>query len=241
MRKRIEALFDRSKKFRLDGTSPSRSRRVCALKHLGPLASSNSATVGSVPSTGPGSATFSRSTLLFATLALITHRRLFASISILSDNVVISRPRKQLVITTKPALYHTSPHTNLNILNFCRATANRCTRTLSSQASPSTLTPLRARGAPILMAAERGWLQVDDPEESNLHVHANNEQDRFDWRLRAPSRSRKPPDRSHRGFIKRNHPPNVDVQIDEPFYEAITAYKDRYGLFVLVPTFRRRN
>ncbi|KAF8331588.1 P-loop containing nucleoside triphosphate hydrolase protein [Amanita rubescens] len=51
----------------------------------------------------------------------------------------------------------------------------------------------------------------------------------FDWRLRAPSRSRKPPDRPTRGFIKRNQPPNVDVQMDEPFYEAITAYKDRFN------------
>ena len=181
------------------------------------------------------------SSLTTATLALIAinhfNRRL-RSFSVASDNVVISRPRKQLAIRSEFALYHSS-HPSLGILNFCRATANKCTRSFFACApaytrrasSTSVPKPLwrRSASSPVLSAAEREWLQVEDSEENNTHVHTETEngKDRFDWRLRAPSRSRKPPDRPPRGFVKRYPPPNVDVQMDEPFFEAITAYKNK--------------
>ncbi|KAK2466612.1 hypothetical protein APHAL10511_000870 [Amanita phalloides] len=84
----------------------------------------------------------------------------------------------------------------------------------------------RARSASslVLAAAERAWLQVDDP----VNVLAHNDRCRFDWRQRASSRSRKPPHRPPRGYIKRRHPPNADVQINEPFYDAIAAYKQKF-------------
>ncbi|KAF8627603.1 hypothetical protein AX17_006174 [Amanita inopinata Kibby_2008] len=52
------------------------------------------------------------------------------------------------------------------------------------------------------------------------------QRERFDWRLRAPSRVRKPPDRPARRYIKREAPQYSDVGIDESFYEAIQAYKN---------------
>ena len=164
------------------------------------------------------------STLTTATLALITNGRFLSSFSLASDNVVISRPRKQLAIRSEFALYHSS-HPSLGILNFCRATANKCTRSFFACApaytrrasSTSVPRPLwrRSASSPVLSAAEREWLQVEDSEENNTHIHTETEngKDRFDWRLRAPSRSRKLPDRPPRGFVKRYPPPNVDVQI----------------------------
>ena len=174
------------------------------------------------------------STLTTATLALITNSRFLSSFSLASDNVVISR---QLAICSKSSIYHTSPRPSPSILNFCRATTNTCTRSFFAWAPAYTRRasytsapkPLRRRSASplVLSAAEREWLQVEDSEENNSHFHEKNEKDRFDWSLRAPSRSRKPPDRPPRGFVKRYPPPNVDVQMDEPFFDAITAYKNK--------------
>ena len=61
---------------------------------------------------------------------------------------------------------------------------------------------------------------------------------RYDWRLRAPAarrRKQEPPtnpgiDTQQRKYIKRIIPPQMDVQIVEPFYEQIQLYKKQFVL-----------
>ncbi|KAF8621479.1 hypothetical protein AX15_007769 [Amanita polypyramis BW_CC] len=96
---------------------------------------------------------------------------------------------------------------------------------------PETALPIyRARCASslVLTVAEGEWLQVDDGKDDVSVINVDKFRNRFDWRLRAPSRSRKPPDKPARGYIKRYSPPNTEVAVDMPVHEAISAYKDRF-------------
>ncbi|KAF8064109.1 P-loop containing nucleoside triphosphate hydrolase protein [Lyophyllum atratum] len=96
----------------------------------------------------------------------------------------------------------------------------------------------RPRVSAKLTAAEEEWLQEDQLQTtSNIPPHPldpQQSQERFDWRLRASSRIRKPPatpdsqPAPRQKYIRRKVPPVVSVQQGEPFYDAIHNYEDRF-------------
>ncbi|GLB44126.1 putative P-loop containing nucleoside triphosphate hydrolase protein [Lyophyllum shimeji] len=89
-----------------------------------------------------------------------------------------------------------------------------------------------------LTAAEEEWLQEDQLQpSSNIPSHPvdpDQPQERFDWRLRASSRTQKPPAPSdsqtapRQRYTRRKQPPMRSVQQGEPFYDAIQNYEDRF-------------
>jgi hypothetical protein len=93
---------------------------------------------------------------------------------------------------------------------------------------PPNPTPRRA---PREVAAEQEWLQADPPSPfltpHPYDIHHTTE--RFDWRLRAPSRVRKDPNASKQRakYVRRKLPPLVNAMQGEPFYDATKAYEER--------------
>lgn len=102
---------------------------------------------------------------------------------------------------------------------------------LLSISSTSTRQP---RVSTNLTAAENEWLQEEHLETSSVSTadsHDLPKPDRFDWRLRAPSRIRKSlaitTDGERAKYIRRKHPAVELTEPHEPFYGAITSYEDR--------------
>lgn len=97
--------------------------------------------------------------------------------------------------------------------------------------------PTRATSRPSnkLTAAEQEWLQEENASSSLPLYFADPDHrtERFDWRLRAPSRIRKDPDitKQRARYVRRKLPPLVTVMQGEPFYDAIQAYQDRYAKY----------
>ncbi|KAG5646157.1 hypothetical protein DXG03_004210 [Asterophora parasitica] len=85
-----------------------------------------------------------------------------------------------------------------------------------------------------LTAAEEEWLQEDQlqPTSSNSLrlLDPNRSRERFDWRLRASSRTRKQPiqDLDKKDYIRRSEPLVNKLTQDDPFYAAVGNYEDRF-------------
>ncbi|KAJ7442181.1 P-loop containing nucleoside triphosphate hydrolase protein [Mycena galericulata] len=85
------------------------------------------------------------------------------------------------------------------------------------------------RVLPKLAAAEREWLQSNDPVLNTETVQSS---PRFDWRLRAASRA--PTAKGHDTvgrkirYVRRMQPPRIDVGWNEPYYDAIQSYSKRF-------------
>lgn len=87
-------------------------------------------------------------------------------------------------------------------------------------------------------AMENDWLQERDALASTFNPN-HTPTPRFDWRMRAASRTRKDltlagedvakHDPSRR-YLRRVAPPQINVQPGQPFYEEINAYSQRYAL-----------
>lgn len=99
----------------------------------------------------------------------------------------------------------------------------------------STRVPAIARN---LTAAEQEWLQEEQllPTSSlPALLDPPDTTKRFDWRLRAPSRTRKPfPTTTpfeRRKYIRRKQPPLVNLDEGECFYDAVQNYESQYVSF----------
>jgi hypothetical protein len=139
-----------------------------------------------------------------------------------------------------------NPHrTNITLAtDFRRFCRQRCFSSVPSAEEQEHifLTNTTYHGRRVLRAptnaAEREWLQ---PGIDVLSTESIQSSPRFDWRLTAKSRSRKPrPVRSELTdgksvkYVRRMQPPRIDVGWNEPYYGAIQTYSKRYVAFALV-------
>lgn len=123
---------------------------------------------------------------------------------------------------------------NFQVAKLATRAANRVCSSLQYGATHRRHLPIpnhenasHPRIQPKDISAESDWLQDRDvvlPTFNRDHVPPP----RFDWRMRASSRTRKNVKlEGSKLKIRRHAPPVIDVKMGQPFFEEINAYQER--------------
>lgn len=185
-------------------------------------------------------------------LALPSSSTVLRNVALSAERIIVKRGSRPTNSYPK-ALNTSSRSTNLQLRNFCLSSFQCFTesspptpyltpRRNLSYTPPTRAYPIRRPPTQRLTAAEQDWLQEDHITLDSPHRETLEFTPRFDWRLRAQSRTKaqspnpvKPGDPENpekRKYVKRVRPPQVNVQEHEKHYQAIQAYQTRYECYL---------